>query len=134
MYVKQNFVPLEKVKLFQQGLINLGGLIPENKILILTSKESYYKVGSIIVTSTNRDDIPHKGVVLQSGEITEEYRSFRELVQPGRVVTYGMYAGKEIDFPKESFPIEVQPDFEQQKFTVLSLTEIAYSENNPNSK
>lgn len=133
MYVKQNFVSQEKVKLFQQGLASLGGLIPENKLLILTPKEQEYKVNGIIIPGTDRDNIPRKGVIIQSGEITEEYRTFRQLVQPGRVITYGLYAGKEIEFPKESFPIEVRPDFEQQKFTVLSLTEIAYSENNPNN-
>ena len=133
MYVKQNFVSQEKVKLFQQGLASLGGLIPENKRLILTPKEQEYKVNGIIIPGTDRDNIPRKGVIIQSGEITEEYRTFRQLVQPGRVITYGLYAGKEIEFKQESFPIEVRPDFEQQKFTVLSLTEIAYSENNPNN-
>lgn len=132
MYIKQNFISLEKVKLFQQGLASLGGLIPENKLLILTPKESEHKVGNILIPGMSEKDIPRKGVIIQSGEITEEYRTFRQLIQPGRIITYGLYAGKEIEFPKESFPIEVYPDFEQQKFTVLSLTEIAYSENNPN--
>ena len=133
MYVKQNFVSSEKVKLFQQGLASLGGLIPENKLLILTPKEQEYNVNVIIIPGTAKEDLPRKGVVIQSGEITEEYRTYKDLVNPGRVITYGLYAGKEIEFPKESFPIEVRPDFEQQKFTVLSLTEIAYSENNPNN-
>lgn len=133
MYIKQNFVSSEKVKLFQQGLASLGGLIPENKLLILTPKEQEYKVNGIIIPGTGKEDIPRKGVVIQSGEITEEYRTYKDLVNPGRVITYGLYAGKEIEFPKEAFPIEVHPDLEQQKFTVLSLTEIAYSENNPNN-
>ena len=133
MYIKQNFVSSEKVKIFQQGLASLGGLIPENKLLILTPKEQEYKVNGIIIPGTGKEDIPRKGVVIQSGEITEEYRTYKDLVNPGRVITYGLYAGKEIEFPKEAFPIEVRPDFEQQKFTVLSLTEIAYSENNPNN-
>lgn len=131
MYIKQNFISKDKVKLFREGLANLGGLIPENKLLILTPKEQEYKVNGIIIPG-NEKDMPRKGVIIQSGEITEEYKTYRDLVQPGRVITYGLYAGKEIEFPKEAFPIELRPEFEQQKFTVLSLTEIAYSENNPN--
>ncbi|MCM1438833.1 MAG: hypothetical protein NC131_06430 [Roseburia sp.] len=131
MYIRQNFVTPEKVKLFREGLAAIGGLIPENKLLILTPKEQEYKVNGIIIPG-NEKDMPRKGVIIQTGEITEEYRTYRELVQPGKVVTYGLYAGKEIDFDKEVFPIELRPEFEQQKFTVLSLTEIAYSENNPN--
>lgn len=131
MYIKQNFISKDKVKLFREGLANLGGLIPENKLLILTPKEQEYQVNGIIIPG-NEKDMPRKGVIIQSGEITEEYKTYRDLVQPGRVITYGLYAGKEIEFPKEAFPIELRPEFEQQKFTVLSLTEIAYSENNPN--
>lgn len=132
MYIKQNFVSSEKVKLFQEGLANLGGLLPENKLLILTPKEQEYKVNGIIIPG-KIEDPPRKGVVIQSGEITEEYRTYKDLIKPGRVITYGLYAGKEVEFPKEAFPIELRPEFEQQKFTVLSLTEIAYSENNPNN-
>lgn len=132
MYIKQNFVSSEKVKLFQEGLANLGGLLPENKLLILTPKEQEYKVNGIIIPG-KIEDPPRKGVIIQSGEITEEYRTYTDLIEPGRVITYGLYAGKEIEFPKEAFPIELRPEFEQQKFTVLSLTEIAYSENNPNN-
>ena len=132
MYIKQNFVSSEKVKLFQEGLANLGGLLPENKLLILTPKEQEYKVNGIIIPG-KIEDPPRKGVIIQSGEITEEYRTYKDLIEPGRVITYGLYAGKEIEFPKEAFPIELRPEFEQQKFTVLSLTEIAYSENNPNN-
>lgn len=132
MYIKQNFVSPEKVKLFQEGLANLGGLLPENKLLILTPKEQEYKVNGIIIPGKTGDP-PRKGVIIQSGEITEEYRTYTDLIEPGRVITYGLYAGKEIEFPKEAFPIELRPEFEQQKFTVLSLTEIAYSENNPNN-
>ena len=132
MYIKQNFVSSEKVKLFQEGLANLGGLLPENKLLILTPKEQEYKVNGIIIPGKT-EDLPRKGVIIQSGEITEEYRTYKDIIKPGRVITYGLYAGKEIEFPKEAFPIELRPEFEQQKFTVLSLTEIAYSENNPNS-
>lgn len=132
MYIKQNFVSSEKVKLFQEGLANLGGLLPENKLLILTPKEQEYKVNGIIIPGKT-EDLPRKGVIIQSGEITEEYRTYKDIIKPGRVITYGLYAGKEIEFPKETFPIELRPEFEQQKFTVLSLTEIAYSENNPNN-
>lgn len=131
MYIKQNFISKEKVKLFQEGLASLGGILPENKLLILTPNEQEYKVNGIIIPGKT-EDLPRKGVVIQTGEITEEYRTFRDLVIPGRVITYGLYAGKEVQFPKEAFSIELRPEFEQQKFTVLSLTEIAYSENNPN--
>ena len=132
MYIKQNFVSMEKVILFQKGLANLGGLLPENKLLILTPKEQEYKVNGIIIPGKT-EDLPRKGVIIQSGEITEEYRTYKDIIKPGRVITYGLYAGKEVEFPTDAFPLELLPILKEQKFTVLSLTEIAYSENNPNN-
>ena len=95
MYIKQNFVSSEKVKLFQEGLANLGGLLPENKLLILTPKEQEYKVNGIIIPG-NTEDLPRKGVIIQSGEITEEYRTYNDLIKPCLVITYVLYAGKEV--------------------------------------
>lgn len=131
MYVKQNFVSTDKVKSFQEGIARIGGIIPENRLLILSPNEQETKIGSIIVPGTSKDQLPRKGVIIQCGEITEENITFRDMVKPGRVITYGLYAGKEIDFPKEVFPIELRPELEQQKFTVISLTEVVYTESNP---
>ena len=132
MYIKQNFVSMEKVILFQKGLASLSGQVPENKLLILTPNEQEHKVNGIIIPG-KPEDMPRKGVVIQAGEITEEYRTYKDIIKPGRVITYGLYAGKEVEFPTDAFPLELLPTLKEQKFTVLSLTEIAYSENNPNN-
>ena len=127
MYVKQNFISQETMKLFLEGLSKIQGCVPENKLLIITPVDPEYKVGNLIIPGDTKE-LPRKGVVIQTGEITEEYRSYRDLVKPGKIVTYGLYAGKEIEFPMEIFPSELQPEWDKQKFTVLSLTEVVYSE------
>ena len=132
MYFNQVFISASVAEKIKQ-VLKSKGCPTENRILILSPKDQEIKQGNIIIPGQVKDGIPRKGVVIQAGEITEEYRTFNDLVKPGRVITYGLYAGKEIEFPKEAFPIELRPEFEQQKFTVLSLTEIAYSENNPNN-
>ena len=131
MYVKQNFVSSDKVKAFQKGLAQIGGIIPENRLLILSPNEPETQIGGIIIPGTSKDQLPRKGVIIQRGEITEENITYRDMVEPGRVITYGLYAGKEIEFSKEIFPIELRPELEQQKFTIISLTEVVYTESNP---
>ena len=101
-------------------------------LLILSPKDQEIKVGEIIIPGTAKEERPNKGVVIIAGEITEENKTYRDLVKVGRVVTYGMYAGKKIDFDKKIFE-EAGITFGEDKheFSVLSLTEVIFTENNP---
>ena len=113
-------------------LAKTGGFPTENRILILSPKDQEIKVGEIIIPGTAKEERPNKGVVIIAGEITEENKTYRDLVKVGRVVTYGMYAGKKIDFDKKIFE-EAGITFgdDKHEFSVLSFTEVIFTENNP---
>ena len=108
----------------------IGGITSPDRVLILSPKDQDVKSGGIIIPGTAREDIPNKGVMIL-GYITKDNIEDYTHLQCGKVVTYGMYAGKEIDFNPELFK-DLGVDFTQHKFTVLSLSEIIFIENNPN--
>ena len=76
----------------------LPGCPTENRVLILSPKEVNQTRGGLIIPEQVKEGVPRKGVIVKLGEITEEYRTYRDLVQIGRIVTYGLYAGKELEF------------------------------------
>lgn len=115
----------------------LPGLPTENRILILSPKDINTTKSGIIIPGTVSEGVPRKGVVVKRGTITEEYKTYTDLTEVGRVVTYGMYAGKELEFEirpdwPESVKESVKNILEKNIVTVLSLNEIIYSEANNN--
>lgn len=108
----------------------LPGCPTENRVLILSPKEVNATMSGIIIPSQVKEGIPHKGVVVKSGIITEDYKTYRELVEIGRVVTYGLYAGKELEFETDKLSPALQQLLEKNVLTVLSMNEIVYSEPN----
>lgn len=108
----------------------LPGCPTENRVLILSPKEVNATMSGIIIPSQVKEGIPRKGVVVKSGIITEDYKTYRELVEIGRVVTYGLYAGKELEFETDKLSPALQQLLEKNVLTVLSMNEIVYSEPN----
>lgn len=111
----------------------LMGFPTRDRVLICSVGNESTTVGGIILTKTpSSDSIPKKGVVIQLGEISEEYHGtqFENLV-PGDVVYYGLYAGKQLDL---SFDLETYPELaevvDNYDFTVLSLSELLFIEPN----
>lgn len=99
------------------------GLPSPGRTLICSPTGENTTAGGIIIPGTaNEKDMPRKGVVIQTNELEQ----IQEL-PIGSVVTYGMYAGKEIQFSKELIPFI---NLENYKFTILSETEIIYIETN----
>lgn len=133
MFTQIRFVSEAVAERIRQAILEkTGGFPTENRILILSPKDQEIKVGEIIIPGTAKEERPNKGVVIIAGEITEENKTYRDLVKVGRVVTYGMYAGKKIDFDKKIFD-EAGITFgdDKHEFSVLSLTEVIFTENNP---
>ncbi len=111
----------------------LPGLPTENRVLILSPKDINTTKSGIIIPGTVSEGVPRKGVVVKRGTITEEYKTYTDLTEVGRVVTYGMYAGKELEFEiRTDWPESVKNILEKNIVTVLSLNEIIYSEANNN--
>lgn len=110
----------------------LPGCPTENRVLILSPKEVNQTRSGLIIPEQVKEGVPRKGVIVKLGEITEEYRTYRDLVQVGRIVTYGLYAGKELEFETDKLTSGLQQLLEKNTLTVLSMNEIIYSEPNNN--
>lgn len=132
MYVEQNFISKEQAKEICKSLANnLGGYLPENRVMIVTPNNTDVKVGNILLPdTTDKKDLPRKGVIVQMGCLSEENIYYKDLLSIGRILTYGMYAGKELDFPQELFSTVKNFNLDDHTFTVLSIQEIIYSELN----
>ena len=132
MYFKQIFISALVAEKLSNVLQSVG-CPTENRVLIFSPKDQEIKQGGIIIPGQVKDGVPRKGVVILSGFIDEQYASYKPLVQTGRILTYGMYAGKEIEFNPDIFRREgISLDLDKNKFTVLSVNEIIYSEINNN--
>ena len=133
--IKQDFISV-KVAGRLNTILSMSCTPTENRVMLVTPKMEA-KVGNLIVPTTSDDNLPKKGVIVMLGEITEEYRTYKQLISTGDIVTYGMYAGKEIDIDCELFNKDSEEDKDilshidtDWKFTVLSLNEIILVERN----
>lgn len=132
MYINQVFISTAVAEKVKKVLISRG-CPSENRILILSPKDQEIKQGSIIIPGQVKEGIPRKGVVIMSGNIDDRYLSYERnhLIDTGRIITYGLYAGKELDFSTSIFKeAGIEVDLDQNKFTVLDINEIIYSEIN----
>lgn len=109
---------------------HIPGIPVENKVLVYSPKEVNTTSSGIIIPGTVKEGVPRKGVIIKSGVITEEYQTFRDHTEVGRIIEYGLYAGKEHQFDKGVLPKEFQDLYDKGLFTVLALNEISYSEPN----
>ena len=130
MIYSLNFISTMVAELFNK---TLPGLPTENRVLILSPKDINTTKSGIIIPGIVSEGVPRKGVVVKRGTITEEYKTYTDLTEVGRVVTYGTYAGKELEFEiRPDWPESVKNILEKNIVTVLSLNEIIYSEANNN--
>lgn len=105
------------------GKLNGLGTPTGGRVLIVSpvvTADTKTKGGLYIPQEHDKDTVPRKGVVIQVGPITDEQCEEYPGIQVGAVVTYGLYAGKELDVV----------DLPNQVTTILSLNEILYIETN----
>lgn len=113
----------------QQIAEALPGIPTENRVLLISPKSVNTTKAGIIIPGQVKEGVPRKGVVLKVGMITEDYTTYKPLLEVGRVVTYGMYAGKELEFNPE-VDDTLRSIMDDSIFTVLSMNEIIYVEPN----
>ena len=114
-------------------VLKKSGTPTENRVLILSPKNQDNKIGSIIVPGSTKEGVPREGVVIYTGPITEDYITYKGMVQTGAIVTYGLYAGKEVDLWSQVENLEgVELSENNWEFTVLALNEIIYVSDNKN--
>lgn len=107
--------------------VNMMGEPTENRVVILSPTDIEKRTDSgLYIPGTAKEGIPMKGVIVKMGPITDEYITYRHQLEIGKKVTYGMYAGKEIE-PNFINPVEAEG-----KYTILALNEILFVE--PNNK
>lgn len=101
---------------------NLRGILPADKVLIISPKA--YRSGSGIIIKQDTDALPRKGQIIQlPNQITEIFEGFKDILEVGQITTYGMYAGKELVMDYLNIP-----DQKEYTISVLSLNEIMYIE------
>lgn len=99
----------------------------ENRVLIIHPNDSEYTTKSgLYVSNPDSNELPKKGVIIKLGPITEGYKTYINQLMVGSIVTYGMYAGKEIEPNFTDSELNLGNDY---KYTVLSLNELIYIEN-----
>lgn len=98
------------------------GTPPENRVVICVNSEKQTQSGLIIPDEVS-EGVAKKGVIVQRGEITEEYAHYSGIANVGIIAYYGDYAGKELDLEVKWLP-------KGAKLRVLSINEIMYFKNN----
>lgn len=128
MNIDLNYISVDQANKINKVLSNQG--VPsENKVLIL-SPTGETKSGSIIIPGTADNSKPKKGVVVQISHITDDENFMKKVLHIGSIVTYGLYAGKELELSPYIFSEDLRHILDDNNLTILSLNEIAYIENN----
>lgn len=97
--VELNLLSVEKAKWLNEKLKGVGTPTGSRVLIVspVVTADTKTKGGLYIPQDHDKDTVPRKGVVIQVGPITNEQREDYPGLQVGAVVTYGLYAGKELD-------------------------------------
>lgn len=126
MYLNLNLISAEKADRFNKAFQQLGSPT-EDRLLLAVPDSEELKQGSLIIPQTIKEGVPRKGVIVQMGPISESNRIYEELLNIGQIVTFGLYAGKEQEFSEVTLQ---ELGIDNQKFNVISISEIVYIEKN----
>ena len=127
--IKLNYISVKTAEAIKSALV--GKVIPsENRVLVFSPGDEETTVGGIIIPGNVKEGRPRKGVVIISGKLDENHINFEELTRTGLIITYGLYAGKEVEFDDELFSEELNTCISKGKFTVLDTNEIIMAEAN----
>lgn len=127
--IKLNYISVKTAEAIKSALV--GKVIPsENRVLVFSPGDEETTVGGIIIPGNVKEGKPRKGVVIIQGKLDENHTNFDELTSTGLIITYGLYAGKEVEFDKELFSSELNSIISKGKFTVLDTNEIIMAEAN----
>ena len=112
-----------------ENLFSKIGTPSNNRVLILSPNEETTTASGIIIPETVKDGKPRKGVVISKGVMDDDSVS-SAIVEVGNIVTYGLYAGKDLDVNTQDFPEPLRNILSKNTLTVLSISEIIYAEFN----
>lgn len=127
--IKLNYISVKTAEAMKAALD--GKVLPsENRVLVFSPGDDEATVGGIIIPGNVKEGRPRKGVVIISGKLDENHLNFEELTRTGLIITYGLYAGKEVEFDEDLFTPELNTAISKGKFTVLDTNEIIMAEAN----
>lgn len=97
------------------------GMPPTDRVImaVLDSQEQRTPSG-IILPNDGVEGTPNRGTIVQVGFISEDYKYLRDNLSIGTIITYGNYAGKQVE------PDKI--DLKGVKLMVISINEIMYFE------
>lgn len=130
--LKQNYISVSEAHLIKECL-RFRVQPSENRVLLFTPSDDSITNSGIIIPGNIQEGKPRKGVAILTGELDECHLSFKSMLRAGNIVTYGLYAGKEVEFDETYFTQEVSQLISKGKFTILDTTEVIMSEINPNN-
>lgn len=120
--VELNLISVEEARYLNSKLEGYGTPTGGRVLIVspMVTADTKTKEGLYIPQEHDKETVPRKGVVIQMSYMTPEQEIDYPGLQVGAVVTYGLYAGKELDVV----------DLPNQVTTILSLNEILYIETN----
>lgn len=127
--IKLNYISVKTAEAIKAVLD--GKVLPsENRVLVFSPGDEEATIGGIIIPGNVTEGRPRKGVVIISGKLDENHINYEELTRTGIIITYGLYAGKEVEFDADIFTPELNTTISKGKFTVLDTNEIIMAEAN----
>jgi co-chaperonin GroES (HSP10) len=101
------------------------------KLLVFSPGENEEKLASgLYIPSTAKEDRPRKGVVILRHSGLKKDPDLKNLTTEGLIITYGLYAGKVVEFDDEIFSEDLKEIIKKGKFTILDSTEVLMAESN----
>ena len=104
------------------------GVPTDDRILVVVPKKADNVTASgIIIPDTSKEDLPKKATIVLQGRFEDS--EMANLLDIGNVITYGLYAGKEVEpMLNISNPIRKREILENYTFRVISCNEIIFVE------
>ena len=127
--IKLDYISVETAEAIKSDLV--GRVLPsENRVLVFSPGDEEVMSGGLIIPGNVKEGKPRKGVVILSGKLDENHLNYEELTRTGIIITYGLYAGKEVEFDEELFNKDLNQIVSNGKFTILDTNEIIMAEAN----
>lgn len=127
--IKLDYISVETAEAIKSALV--GRVLPsENRVLVFSPGDEEVTSGGLIIPGNVKEGKPRKGVAIISGKLDENHLNYEELTRTGIIITYGLYAGKEVEFDEELFNKDLNQIVSKGKFTILDTNEIIMAEAN----
>ena len=127
--IKLDYISVETAEAIKSALV--GRVLPsENRVLVFSPGDEEVTSGGLIIPGNVKEGKPRKGVSIISGKLDENHLNYEELTRTGIIITYGLYAGKEVEFDEELFNKDLNQIVSKGKFTILDTNEIIMAEAN----